>query len=158
MKFVRSYRGKRAEDNTAFVHNSFNVSDYMATKLITFKSGQTMHEVIETLLKHRISGAPVVNEKNDLIGVISEGNCLKQITESRYHNLPLTEATVDQSMTREVITINGDMSIFDAASKFLNSRIRRFPVISDGKLIGQISQKDIMKAVLDHKGSTWDQK
>lgn len=157
MRFVQNLRGKRP-DNTAKEQQSIRVSDYMATKLVTFKPGQNMHEVIETLLKNRISGAPVVNDKNELVGIVSEGDCLKQISESQYHNMPLSEGTVDKHMAKDVVTIDCNMSIFDAASKFLKSRIRRFPVLDNGKLVGQISRKDIMKAVLELQSATWSPK
>ena len=157
MRYVQKLRGKRAE-NTDPKPSSIRVADYMATKLVTFKPGQNMHEVIETLLKNRISGAPVVNDKNELIGIVSEGDCLKQISESQYHNMPLSEGNVDKHMAKDVITIDSNMSIFDAASKFLKSRIRRFPVLDNGKLVGQISRKDIMKAVLDLQSATWSPK
>ena len=154
MKFVNSYQGKRA-DETPNETAPFTVADYMAKRLITFRPDQSMNEVILSLLENRISGAPVVNENNELVGIISEGNCLKHISESRYHNQPLAEVKVEQYMSRQVMTIDYNTDIFEAASKFLNSRIRRFPVLKDGVLIGQISQKDIMKAVLEMKASTW---
>ena len=154
MKFVNNYQGKRAEPEIPAT-SPFTVADYMAKKLISLRPDQSMYEVIELLLKHRISGAPVVNDKNELVGIISEGNCLKQISESRYHNLPMTEAKVETYMTKEVMTIDCNTDVFDAASQFLNSKIRRFPVLDEAKLVGQISQKDIMKAVLDLKSSTW---
>jgi len=47
------------------------------------------------------------------------------------------------------------MNIFDAANKFLESKRRRFPIVENGKLVGQISQKDILKAALNLKGHTW---
>lgn len=154
MKFVNNYQGKRAEEKDS-LQLPVTVKDYMATKLITIKLGQNMYEVTSLLLENKISGAPVVDEEGKLCGIISEGNCLKQITESRYHNQPLKEGKVEQYMTRDVVTIESNMGIFDAASKFLNSRIRRFPVLNEGKLVGQISQRDIMKAVLELKSSTW---
>lgn len=154
MKFVNNYQGKRAEV-AAPEQSPFRVADYMARKLITFKPEQSMHEVTVSLLKNRISGAPVVNDENELVGIISEGNCLKQISESRYHNLPITEGKVEQYMTKSVMTIDSNADIFEVASKFLNNRIRRFPVLENGKLVGQISQKDVMKAVLDLKSTTW---
>ena len=58
-------------------------------------------------------------------------------------------------MITNVETINGDMNIFDAGEKFLKSKRRRFPIIEDGKLIGQISQKDVLKAALQLKGHSW---
>ena len=47
------------------------------------------------------------------------------------------------------------MNIFDAANKFITSKRRRFPIVERGKLIGQISQKDILKAALKMKGNRW---
>jgi CBS domain-containing protein len=58
-------------------------------------------------------------------------------------------------MISNVETIDGNMNIFDAANKFLESKRRRFPIVENGKLIGQISQKDILKAALKLKGHTW---
>jgi len=131
------------------------VRDYMSTKLITFKSDQKIELVIDALIKHRISGAPVVNEKNELIGIISEGDCIKHISESRYYNMPMENNTIEKHMMKDVETIDGDMNIFDAANKFLESKHRRFPIIEKGKLIGQISQKDILKAALALQGHSW---
>lgn len=131
------------------------VSDYMTKKLITFKPDQSVLEVMETLIKKRISGGPVVNEKGELLGIISEGDCMKQISESRYFNMPLGDTTVEKHMIKEVDTIDANMNIFDASNKFLNSKRRRFPILKDGKLIGQISQKDVLKAALDMQGQNW---
>ncbi|CAL2082375.1 CBS domain-containing protein [Tenacibaculum sp. 190524A02b] len=132
------------------------VSDYMSTKIISFKEEQPIEEVIETLISNKISGGPVVNDKNELIGIISEGDCIKQISESRYYNLPIDQNnTVGKAMVREVETIDGSMNIFDAANKFLDSRRRRFPIVQNGKLVGQISQKDVLKAAMKLKGNTW---
>ncbi|CAM1368126.1 CBS domain-containing protein [Tenacibaculum xiamenense] len=132
------------------------VSDYMTKKVVSFKEEQPIEEVIETLINNRISGGPVVNEKNELIGIISEGDCMKQISESRYYNLPIDKNnTVGKSMVREVETIDGNMNIFDAANKFLESKRRRFPIVENGKLVGQISQKDVLKAAMKLKGNTW---
>ena len=131
------------------------VRDYMSTKLITFKVDQRIEEVIDALIKHRISGGPVVNEKNELVGVISEGDCIKHISESRYYNMPMENSTIEKHVARNVDTIDGDMNIFDAANKFLESKHRRFPIVENGKLVGLISQKDILKAALTLSGHSW---
>lgn len=131
------------------------VKDYMTTNLITFQPDQSVEDVIDSLIKNRISGGPVVNNNNELIGIISEGDCIKQISESRYYNMPLNNNSVEKHMVTNVETIDGNMNIFDAASKFLESKRRRFPIVEHGKLIGQISQKDILKAALKLKGHTW---
>ena len=127
----------------------------MSTKLITFKPEQCVLEVMNVLIKKKISGAPVVNENNELVGIISEGDCMKQISQSRYYNQPLEDVKVEEHMAREVETIDGEMNVFDAADKFLNSRRRRFPIVKGGKLVGLISQKDVLKAALKLKGHSW---
>jgi CBS domain-containing protein len=98
----------------------------------------------------------VVNDKNELIGMISEGDCIKHISESRYYNMPMDVNLIDQRMVRNVETIDGNMNIFDAANKFLNEKRRRFPIVENGQLVGQISQKDILKATVKLKSQNWD--
>lgn len=131
------------------------VEDYMSTRLITFSPEQRMHEVIETLLKHKISGGPVVNGDGELVGVISEGDCMKEVVRGKYNNMPNLSGLVADHMSTNVISIPPETNIFDAAKMFLEKRIRRFPVVTMGKLKGQISQKDIMRAVHNMQSTTW---
>ena len=152
---IKSFQGARKQQQNTTVVNAFKVSDFMTRKLITFKPEQSVDEVIQSLIKNKISGGPVVNSKNELVGIISEGDCLKDISDSRYHNLPMEQHTVESRMVKNVETIDGNMNVFDAANKFLQSRIRRFPIVEDGKLVGQISQKDILVAALQLKGQNW---
>jgi len=152
---IKSFLGSRKKQQNANKDVPITVNDYMSTNLITFKSEDLIEKVIDSLIKNRISGGPVVNDKHELIGIISEGDCIKQISESRYHNLPMENNTVGKCMITTVDTIDGNMNIFDAANKFLESRHRRFPIVENGKLVGQISQKDILKAARALKGHTW---
>lgn len=152
---IKSFQGARRQPQLDTTNTALKVKDYMTTNLITFKPQQRVDDVIHSLIKNKISGAPVVNDNNELIGMISEGDCLKQISESRYYNMPMEQHTVENRMITEVETIDGEMDVFDAANVFLNSKRRRFPIIKDGKLVGQISQKDILKAALELKGQTW---
>ncbi len=150
---VMSYRG--AEAPKPQETQALKVEDYMARKLITFRPDQAMHDVVDALMKHKISGGPVVNDQGELVGVISEGDCLKEVVKGKYDNMPIFTGLVEEHMAKNVITVSPDLNIFEAAKMFLEKRLRRFPVIHDGKLIGQISQKDVMKAVLNAKSSTW---
>ena len=152
---IKSFQGKRTntpqEENVPIL-----VSDYMTKKLITFREEQPIEDAIDVLIKQKISGGPVVNEKNELVGIISEGDCIKQISESRYYNSQIGKSnTVGKAMVKEVETIDGNMNILDAANKFLESRRRRFPIVENGKLVGQISQKDVLIAAMKLKGNTW---
>ena len=152
---IKSFQGARKMQKNTVEIAAFKVSDFMTRELITFQPDQLIEEVIQSLIKNKISGAPVVNGDNELIGIISEGDCLKDISESQYHNMPMEQHKVEQRMAKNVETIDGNMNVFDAANKFLESRIRRFPIVENGKLVGQISQKDILKAALQLKGQTW---
>lgn len=152
---IKSFLGARKNQQNLSEEVPIKVSDYMSRKLITFKSEDLIDKVIDSLIKNRISGGPVVNEKHELIGIISEGDCIKQISESRYHNLPMENNTVGKCMITTVDTIDGNLDIFEAANKFLESKHRRFPIVENGKLVGQISQMDILKAARALKGHTW---
>ena len=127
----------------------------MTTNLITFTPDQSIESVMQSLIKYRISGGPVVNANKELIGIISEGDCIKQISESRYYNMPIQDQTIEKYMVKNVDTIDGNMNIFDAANKFLASKRRRFPIVENGQLVGQISQKDVLKAAMEMKGHNW---
>ena len=153
---IKSFQGKR-DTSQAKNEEQILVSDYMTTKLITFKAEDSLDLVISQLIKYKISGGPVVNDKNELVGIISETDCIKHISESKYYNMPSDRNnTVGKYMVTDVDTIDKDMNIFDAAFKFLSSRRRRFPVVDNkNKLIGQLSQKDVLKAALKVKGNTW---
>ncbi|GGD20283.1 CBS domain-containing protein [Hyunsoonleella pacifica] len=152
---IKSFQGSRRQQTTAADSTPLKVSDYMTRNLITFTPDQSIESVMETLIKNRISGGPVVNEKQELIGIISEGDCIKQISESRYYNMPMQDQTIEKHMAGNVETIDGNMNIFDAAKKFLEAKRRRFPIVENGKLVGQISQKDVLKAAMKLKGQTW---
>ncbi len=124
------------------------VSKYMTTQLITFRPNQTVLEVMELLIKNHISGGPVLDESKKLLGIISEGDCMKQIAESRYYNMPMNDILVEKHMVKNVDTITPNMSIFEVANLFYTSNRKRFPVLKDGELVGQISRRDILKAAL----------
>ncbi|MBO3099720.1 CBS domain-containing protein [Gelidibacter pelagius] len=153
---IKSFQGSRRQQQKVTEQSPFRVCDYMTRDLITFRTDQKIFEVVEILIKHKISGGPVVNDNNELVGIISEGDCLKQISDNRYYNMPVEKDTVGERMMTNVDTLDGNMNVFDAASIFLESKHRRFPILENGKLVGQISQKDILKAALEMKGENWN--
>lgn len=132
-----------------------SIVNYMATDLITFKPDQDISEVIETMIKNEISGAPVLNENGELIGIITEKDCLKTLIDVAYHNQPLSKGKVKDYMSSNPRTVSVDSDVLDVADAFLNSHFRRFPVVKDGKLIGQVSRRDILKAAGNIEATTW---
>ncbi len=151
---VKSFQGVRQAPVKAEVQH-VAVADYMSRRLVTFHPDQTMDQVIKTLLDKGIAGGPVVDDDNQLCGIISEGDCLKEVVRGKYNNTPSLSGKVRDHMSTEVKTVHPEMNIFDVAKLFLNLKLRRFPVLQEGKLVGQISQKDVMRAFQKLQNSTW---
>ena len=154
---VKSFQGERAKTKKV-APSKLIVSDIMTRRLILFNPDQSIHEVMKTFIKHRISGGPVVSKAGELVGIISEADCMKEISESRYFNMPILDKSVGHFMTQKVDTIESSMNVFDAAAKFSKSSRRRYPVLEKGSLVGQVSRKDIVVAALNMKSQTWNSK
>lgn len=151
---VKSFQGERAK-KVKVTPSKLTVADIMTSQLVIFTPEQSIHEVMRAFIKHRISGGPVVDESGKLAGVISEADCMKEISDSRYFNLPILDKSVAHFMTKEVDTIDANTSVFDAASLFSKSSRRRYPVMENNRLVGQVSRKDIVIAALEMKSQTW---
>lgn len=153
---IKSFQGRRAKEvGKKDYHAPILVEDHMSRKLVTFSPDQSILEVMESFAKNRISGGPVLDDNGFLVGIVSEADCMKQISESRYFNQPIGDRNVEDFMTKEVETIPNDTSIFDAAGIFHKSGRRRLPVMKDGLIIGQISRKDIVVAALKLSAENW---
>ena len=121
--------------------------DYMSSRLITLTPETDIHRAIQLLLKHRISGASVVDEDGRLIGVLSKKDCFKVAFTASYHEQ--WGGPVSEYMTRDPETVDADTDIIEVAEKFLNGPYRRFPVMSRNQLVGQISRYDVLRALED---------
>jgi CBS domain-containing protein len=121
------------------------VKDYMTKTLVTFKRDTNILDAIHTLVEHRIAGAPVVDDAGNLIGMLSELDCLKVALQAGYYGE--YGGPVADYMTGDVMTVNAEMSIVDLAQRFLDSRYRRFPVTDKNRLVGQISRRDVLRAL-----------
>ena len=133
------------------------VSEHMTplAKLITLRPEDGIGMAMNAMTKNNISGAPVLGGDGNLVGIISEKDCLKVIIDEIYHNLPPKEATVGNYMSKSVKTVDYAMNIIDVANKFIEYPYKRYPVIKDGKLVGQISRGDALKAAMSIKTNTW---
>ena len=137
------------------------VSKFMAKDLITFHPGTDIKEAIEIIIKNQISGAPVIDDQKNLIGMLSESDCIKTMISGPYNNLPGGLGTVGDYMSRKVVTVDVNKTILELAYEFTNTPYRRFPVVDKGRLVGQISRSDILRAILkmkpevEHTPSTW---
>ena len=125
-----------------------SVADFMASHLFTLSPDADIHDAVNFLLENKISGAPVV-EGGRLVGMLSEKDCLRLLTVGAEH--AAADGKVCDFMTREVTTIRPDMNIYFAAGIFLQKPIRRIPVVDDGILLGQISRRDVLRAIKERQ-------
>ena len=126
---------------------SVKVADYMARKLITFKPETGVVEAMGLLLDHKISGAPVVDADGVLVGILSEVDLLSIIIQDSYYNE--SAGIVADFMQRSVDTVDIETDIYSLAERFQRERRRRYPVVRNGKLVGQISRRDVLRAARD---------
>ena len=151
---IKSFQGVRSSISN--VNKNILVSDIMKRNLVVFSPNDSIFDVMKKFVKYKISGGPVLNKNGKIVGVISEADCMKEISDSRYFNMPILDKTVKHFMTNNVQTIDSSTTVFDAASLFFKTKKRRFPVMNKDKLVGQLSRKDIVIAALNMKSQTWN--
>lgn len=129
---------------------SVKAQDYMATRLVTFKPDTDLFVAITSLREYRLSGTPVVDDEGNLVGMLSEIDCLRAILSQTYHEQEMgSGGRVGEYMSVNVDTVPHDADII-AVSKVLIERGRRcLPVVRSGKLVGMIGRTDVLRAVED---------
>lgn len=151
---IKSFQGNRTEVAKQ-KPDKVSVGECMLKNVVTFTEEMCLVEAMKLMIQHKVSGGPVINEKKEVIGIISEGDCVKQISDSRYYNMPMSDITVGSKMIREVETVSPSENVFDVANKFLHLKRRRFPVVEEGQLVGLVSQKIVLKIALELTGNHW---
>lgn len=118
-------------------------SDIMVTRLVKLRPETDVFKAIEILVKNKISGAPVVDEEGQLLGVFSEKCCMQVLVDAAYEGLPTNE--VRAFMNKEPDSVSENTQLISIANFFLITPSRRLPVLRDGKLVGQISRRDVIR-------------
>ena len=132
------------------------VKNYMITRLITLTRDMDVYFAIGLLLKNRISGAPVIDDNNNLVGILSEKDCLRIFANGSLYDMP--GGTVSNFMTDVVSTVKPNSDLFSVADVFLQHNFRRMPVVKGKKLVGQISRRDVLRAIQDSTSYNVDNK
>ena len=125
---------------------NYSIKEFMAKQLITFQSDTPIETAMESFLENKISGAPVLDDQEKLVGVLSEKDCMRTLFESSYYNN--LGGFVREYMSTDLKTINIHDTLSNVADEFIKSRFRRFPVMEGNKLVGQISRRDILRAIV----------
>jgi CBS domain-containing protein len=126
------------------------VRDFMVPKPVVFTRDTDLLDAVCVLIDRRISGAPVVDERGNLVGVLTERDFLRAVLVAGYHGE--ISGRVEDYMTTEVRAVNADDSLLDVAALFIETKHRRYPVMEDNRIVGLVARRDVLRAVLDSFG------
>jgi len=124
-----------------------NAREFMVTDLVTLSPSTDVVEAVQTLLRHRITGAPVVDAAGGYLGMFSEKCAMQVLLDAAYEPLPTCE--VRAFMDRDAQTIAPHTHLLSIAQVFLLTPARRLPVVEDGILVGQISRRDVLRVWME---------
>ena len=125
----------------------FNIKDIMATDIAVVKTDTSIDEVVRILVDKNITGLPVVDDNNKLLGIITEKDVLRLLGDCRQD-----PGVVKEYMSTEVVTFDVNDDLIAVCECLVNGHFRRIPILSDGKLIGIVSRRDIIKYILEPIG------
>ncbi len=114
----------------------------MTDHMVTIHQDASIDDAIDLILTHEVSGLPVVDDDNRLVGVITEFALLAVAYDQK-----IKDQLVSQHMTREIISVDPEDVLGRVADLCIVHRVRRLPVMKDGKLLGLIARRDVLRAI-----------
>lgn len=129
------------------LQKELRVRDVMVRKPVVFTRGTDLLDAVRVLVDKHISGAPVVDEAGNLVGVLSERDFLEAALVAGYHGEH--GGRVEDYMSSAVEAVNADDNLLDVAARFVESKYRRYPVIEDNRVVGVVARRDVLRAVVD---------
>ncbi len=121
------------------------VADFMDKEFVKFSPDMQLKNALNTLIKEKLLAALVVEEKDRLVGILSEKDCLKILIHKAYDQRPW--GLVKDYMHKVPDAIPSTMPATEAADILITHKSRRFPVVDDGKLVGQITRRDLIRGI-----------
>lgn len=121
------------------------VRDYMDKVVPTLSPDTAILEAVDFLLAKHVTGAPVLDATGNVIGILTEKDCLRLLSTGMDSDKP--EGLVRDFMTTEVVSVPSHMNVYFLAGMFLKANYRRLPVIDNGKLVGAITRFDILRVI-----------
>ncbi len=140
---------KRLQNSSRFHKEHIpSVADYMSKDVISFKAETDISHVIDVLLNKGITGAPILNDLGEVVGLIDDKDCMSVLFGNMYNQLPEEHDTVSKYMSNVMRHISADDTIMDAAYIFASSPYKRLLVMdASNNLVGLISRSDVLKAI-----------
>jgi CBS domain-containing protein len=121
------------------------VKDVMTGDVITAGKDLSIYAAAELLVKHHITGVPIVDKDKNLIGILSEYDVLRILKETT----PDQQKTIEDFMTKNVVTFEDTATLVEVWEFFIdNPTKRRVPIVRYGKLVGVVSRGDIVRQIV----------
>jgi CBS domain-containing protein len=131
--------------------NTVNLRDYMLPHPAKVKADANVLDAMRVIIDNKVSGLCVVDDADNLVGILSELDCLRAALSATYNKTQI--GNVNQHMTSEnLVVAHPDEDIVDVAQDMLKNKHRRRPVVENGKLIGQITCRQVLRAVQNFRG------
>ena len=125
---------------------SVNLRDYMLTNPVKVRADDNVLDAMQVIIDNKISGVCVVDDEQNLVGILSELDCLRAALGAIYNNSSV--GNVREYMASDnLVVAHPNEDIVDVAQDMLLKNKRRRPVVEDGKLIGQITCRQLLNAV-----------
>ena len=121
------------------------VKNYMSQYVLTFTPEQEVLEAAKMLADRGIHSAPVMDNIGNLVGVLSDTDCMAVAIKVGYE--PDFKGLVKEYMSDNPVTVEANESVLKIAEKFLKERYRRYPVMEDNRMIGQVDRLDVLRAL-----------
>lgn len=132
--------------------HAITVRDYMATNPVSFVPDMDVMIAIEEMVQKNVSGAPVLDKLGNIVGILSEKDCLRVALNASYHGV--WGGHVEEFMSKNAITVDANTSVLEVAKLFIDSPFKLYPVLSDNRLVGVISRSDVLRAIHSISGSS----
>ena len=124
---------------------SVNLRDYMLVNPVKVKPDDNVLDAMKVIIDNKISGVCVVDNEGNLVGILSELDCLRAGLGATYNESGI--GLVRDHMTGDLLVAHPDENILDVAQDMLVKKHRRRPVVENGRLIGQITCRQLLAAV-----------
>jgi len=121
------------------------VRDYMVRDLLTVSPDMEITRFVSLLIEHDRSGALVVDEQGVLVGIVTERDCIGAASAAHYYEE--WGGPVSAFMSAPVECVAADDNLVDVAARMAASPYRRFPVLDDGRLVGLLGRRDVLRVL-----------
>lgn len=118
-------------------------ADIMTKNVVTVKKDAVLTDVIALLLRWHISAMPVVDEMDKMVGIVSEIDLVNLTFDGN-----AGDTTVEEVMATDIVSFSPDTQLADLVQSFSKKHLRRVPIIDEGKVVGIISRRDILREML----------